>query len=61
VPDFIGVMLDPAGLRKNLAEFLLGDATYLPGMIEQDGAGTGGPLVESENVLVHLAWFYSTR
>ena len=49
-PDFVGVMLDPAGLREVLLEFLLGDRLDRAGVFEDDGAGTGGALVEGEDV-----------
>jgi hypothetical protein len=51
-PDFHGVMLDPAGLGVDLGEFLLGHADALARLVEQDGAGTGGALVQGENIFL---------
>ena len=45
-----GVVLDPAGLREMLGKFLLGAGEDLPLAIEQDGARTGGSLVEGKDV-----------
>ena len=42
-------MLDPAGLRKELPEFLLRDRADRAGMIEEEGAGAGRALVERED------------
>ena len=42
-------MLDPAGLRIVLLEFLLGDGDDLARVIDDEGAGTGGALIEGEN------------
>ena len=36
-----------------LGEFLLRDRAGLPGMVENNGAGTAGSLVKRKNVLVH--------
>ena len=33
-PDLVGIMLDPARLRKNLLKFLLRTAVDSPGMVE---------------------------
>ena len=52
-PDFARVVLDPARLRKYLGEFLLGLRHDLPLPVEQNGAGTGGALVEGEDELLH--------
>ena len=49
-PDFVGVVLHPAGLREVLFEFLLGDGANGAGVVEDNGARTGGALVEGENV-----------
>jgi hypothetical protein len=47
-PDFLRVVLDPAGLWVNLRQFLLrlGDEVALG--IEHNAARTGGALVEGE-------------
>ena len=52
LPDFIGIVFDPAGLRVMLGDFLLRDAMSAALTVEQDGAGAGGALVECENELV---------
>jgi hypothetical protein len=44
-------VLDPAGLREDLAEFLLGYGEDAPIAPEGDGARAGGALVEGENGL----------
>ena len=46
VPNLAWVMLDPAGLGEDLLEFLLRDRMNLAALAEQDGAGTGCPLIE---------------
>ncbi len=48
--DLIGVVLDPAGLGVKLLEFVLGDGDDGAGLVEENGAGTGGSLIESEDV-----------
>ena len=45
LPDRDGVMLDPAGLRINLWQFLLRHTDYLAGGIKHNTAGAGGALV----------------
>jgi hypothetical protein len=42
-PDLIGVVLHPAGLREDLAEFLLRDAENTAIAPESDGAGAVVP------------------
>ena len=49
-PDLLRVVLDPAGLREDLRELLLGHADDGAGVVEDDGAGTRGALVEGEHV-----------
>ncbi len=49
-PDLPGVVLDPAGPRKDLAELLLAEAPDVAVAVEDDGAGAGGALVEGEDV-----------
>src|SRR4029453_11357299 len=49
-PDFAGVVLDPARLRKDLLKLLLADRDNGPVVIEHDGAGAGGPLVQRGTV-----------
>src|SRR5439155_18156235 len=50
-PDFIRIVLDPAGLWEKLREFLLGDGDDISAVIEYDRARTGCALIESKNVL----------
>ena len=50
LPDFDRVMLDPSRLRIGLPEGFLRDAHRLAPVIEDDGAGAGGPLVKCEQV-----------
>ena len=49
-PDFLRVVLDPAGLRKDLCELLLRDRADGAVVIEDDGARTGRALIEREDV-----------
>ena len=51
MPDLHGVVLHPARLREDLAEFLLGDSKNTPITAEGDGAGAGGTLIEGEDGL----------
>jgi hypothetical protein len=55
IPDVFGSMLDPAGLRVELLEFLLGYGERLPGPVKQDGARTGGALIQRKyEILPHV-------
>ena len=47
VPDFAWVVLNPAGFGEDLLKFLLGDRMDLTAPVEEDGPGTGCPLIES--------------
>ncbi len=49
VPDVFRIVFDPTGLRKVLGEFALGEGADVAGVIEQEGAGAGGALVEGED------------
>ena len=49
VPDFLGIVLDPAGLRVILFELLLRQAAYAAVMIEDDAAAAGRALVQCQN------------
>ena len=51
VPDFHRIVLDPAGVRIVLRELALVDAAHAARAIEDDGAGTGGALVQREEEL----------
>ena len=48
-PDLLRVVLDPAGLGKDLAELLLRHGANAAARIEENGAGTGGALVEGQD------------
>ena len=48
-PDLAGVVLDPAGLWKVLAEFLLRDGAHVARTIEQEGARAGRALIERKD------------
>ena len=52
-PDLHGVMLHPALLGIELGKFLLADADNILLLIEKNGAGAGGTLIQGENVLAH--------
>ena len=49
LPDFIGIVFDPAGFGEILAEFSLSDAQHLPVATEKNRSATGGSLIESED------------
>ena len=49
-PDVHGVVLDPAGLRIMLRELKLLQGNDLGAVIQQNGAGTRGPMIKSKNV-----------
>ncbi len=53
LPDFVGVVLDPARMGEMLGEFLLRDAGDGAIPVEQDGARAGGALVQGQDVLGH--------
>ena len=50
LPDLLRVVLDPTVARVELAELPPRQAHGGAGMVEQDGAGAGGALVDGENV-----------
>ena len=52
-PDVQRVVLHPAGLGVDLAEGVLGPGDDLPRLVEQDGPGTGGALVQGDDVWTH--------
>ncbi|MCY1225289.1 hypothetical protein D9M72_374790 [compost metagenome] len=54
VPDFGGVVLHPAGLRKDLLVFHLAGGDDAAAVVEDDGARAGGALVDGDYVLVHV-------
>ena len=53
VPQIHGVMLHPAGLGIDLAEGILGAGHDAAGAVEQDGTGTGGSLIQRNNIAFH--------
>ena len=53
VPDFLRVVLDPAGLREDLRELPLRARDAFAVVIEQDGARAGRALIEREDVAAH--------
>ncbi len=50
-PDLLRIVLDPAGLREDLAELALREAAHRAGLVEDDGARAGGALIEGEDDL----------
>jgi hypothetical protein len=50
LPDFLRVMLDPAILRVDLCEFLLGKSDTVPFVVKDHRTGTGCPLVDRKDV-----------
>src|SRR5690606_16517483 len=55
VPDLHRVVLDPAGLRVDLADLALGHGHEAAGLVEDDAARTGGALVEGQQVAHDLS------
>ena len=49
-PDLFRIVLDPAGLREDLRQFLLRAGNRTTRGIEHDGAGAGGALVDGEDM-----------
>src|SRR5690606_4830149 len=52
-PKVLRVVLDPAGSREMLRKLLLADGDDAHPVVEDDGAGGGGSLVDGEDVLWH--------
>src|SRR6185369_17588718 len=48
LPDLVGVVFDPAGLREDLPEILLRNGADGAVVVEDDGSGARGALVERE-------------
>ena len=67
VPDLGGVVLHPAGLREDLLVLHLAGGDDAAAVVEDDGAGARGALVDGDYVLVHvdvlvcLAWQLNWR
>ena len=53
-PDFDGIVLDPTSLREDLFKFSLRDSGNIPGLIQQQSAGAGRPLIERKQVSSHF-------
>jgi hypothetical protein len=53
VPDFHGVVLDPARLGHDLFVLELPGGECLAGLVEDDGSGAGGSLVNRDYKLFH--------
>ena len=51
-PDLDRVVLNPSGTREDLLEFLLADGHDLARVVEDDGPGRGGALVDGEHELL---------
>ena len=51
VPDFLGVVLHPAGLREDLPKFLIDHRANIPGLVEENTAAAGCTLVKGHDVL----------
>ena len=54
-PDFLGVVLDPAGVRKVLRELALCRRDDVAVVVEQDRSGTCRALVQGEHESAHAA------
>jgi hypothetical protein len=54
-PDFFGVVFHPARLGEVLSEFFLRDCKRRTIRVEDDRAGTCGPLIQRQNDLAHTA------
>jgi hypothetical protein len=59
LPDLLGVVFDPTGLREDLFVFLLATRDDLSVVVEDDRAGRGGALVDRQDVLRLLVHRYS--
>src|ERR1700730_16657428 len=53
LPNLLGIMLDPAGSREDLPEFLLTDIDRRKIRSEDDSAGRRRALVDDENMPSH--------
>src|SRR5690606_22283878 len=53
-PEVLRLVLDPARIREMLLELLLADADRTKAVVEHDGAGAGGALVDGEDVALGL-------
>ena len=53
-PDFVRVVLHPAGMGVVLTEFLLCGRFDVPSVVENDTAAAGGPGVKRHDILLHF-------
>src|SRR5579883_1722202 len=53
LPDFLGVVLHPAGLGADLPVFLLLTGEHASGRVKHDEAGAGCPLVDGTEIFSH--------
>jgi hypothetical protein len=60
MPDFVGVVLDPAGLRIVLRELLLREPVKATVAPEEDGTATGRSLIEGKDELLAEDRFHQT-
>ncbi|MCY1236640.1 hypothetical protein D9M72_493060 [compost metagenome] len=54
LPDFLRIVLHPAGFRKMLPEFLLADASHLLLAVEDDRPARRRALIDRENISAHM-------
>ena len=57
IPNLVRVMLDPAGMREDLAEFLVDHGADIAGFIEQDAAGARRPLIQRHYIFHFISPF----
>ena len=53
VPDLLGIMFDPAIVRKVLGKFLLSNAQLIAAGVKNQCAAASGALVDCENICAH--------
>ena len=61
VPDLVGVVLDPAALGAVLGGFFLVGGDYRRLLVENDGPGTGGSLIDGQDVVLHIGCCFFIR
>ena len=57
LPDFLRILLDPAGLREPAVEFMLGEAEALAAGVEQHGARARRAFVDDQQPIAHAPAF----
>src|SRR5262245_63941886 len=56
IPDLVGVVLDPPGLREVLRELAIRRAHAVAPVVERDGPHSGGPGIDGDDdALIHGA------